>query len=184
MAVLLSQNYKENEMGFSNVEGEAFYQAFYLPQSFSLDSIELWFNDCDVFSGNDFGFRCEIRKAFGPDNLLPINNNPSTYTSWVAHSTIGAGIQVFSFAGEIFSGGIYYFSLNPQERTRGLDINLGTHKGKYLLPMLKSRFGNGYYNYSESLYFTINGVFQGESIKKESYAFNEFVQTEIRDESS
>ncbi len=183
MTILRQQTEHNHNAYFGNMVNMTISQSFFVDMPFTLDSVSVWYTAKGDDPSHDVRVRCEIRKAHGPDNLLDLNGTILDNSAWVEDVNLVVGEVVHTLNGLSYGAGWYWFNIATNRIIVLDNIALGCGQtGTYLEKYLKAKDGSGIYRIDRSLYYKINGTLSGVFPTSNTYAFNQFVITTIRDE--
>lgn len=168
---------------FGNSDNASINQSFYALQKFVLTSVTLRFSSVGSDPVNDVKIRCEIRRAFGNENLLDLTLTPEDTSGWINDENLSIGEKIFTFNNLNFDPGWYWISAVTNRRVNLNNLALSIDKGNvYVGRFIKVKNGSGVYDSNKSLYFKINTASSDSPLTRDTFKFDEYVITTLRDE--
>ena len=151
-------------------------QSLYFKRSFVLRRATPRFGITTIDPSKDVQFRCEMRSAYGEDNLLNINSPSALSSDWITDDILPKEDYCqFQFDGiTVLPSGFYYlcFVCNVQLRFP-IEMSMCSG-GNFLGNLIEVQHGTGIYRSADSLTIKIDGAWQLGSatssiIKEEIY---------------
>ncbi len=181
MTIIKQQSDYNFTANIGPTDKESVNQSLFFERDFTLNSVIVKFDSTNADVERDIKFRCEVRRAFGLDNLLDISRIPHDTSVWYNDEAIPPTEFTFAMNGLELKAGTYFFSIVSNLRvatTALLSIQRG---GSFLGKFIKIEFGSGVYRTDRSLMIKINGSWAETAGTIDEYDLGLFYQTTLRD---
>jgi hypothetical protein len=140
-------------------------QSLYFKRSFVLRRVTPRFSITTIDPAKDVQFRCEVRPAYGEDNLLDTSSSPVISSDWITDDLLPKNDYCqFQFDGvTVLTPGFYYLCFVPNVQLR-FPIEMSMYSGgNFLGNLIEIQYGTGVYRNSDSLTIKVDGEWQSGS---------------------
>ena len=182
MAIIKQQENYNFTANIGPTDRESVNQSLFFERDFTLDSVIVKFDSTNADVERDVKFRCEVRKAVGPDNLLDISRTVHDVSPWYNDEDIPPTEFTFVLNSLELVSGTYFFSIVSNLRVAIATLLSIQRGGTFLGKFIKIEFGSGTYKTDRSLMIKINGSWAETAGTMDEYDLGLFYQTTLRDE--
>jgi len=165
---------------------EIIAQSVYFDRNFILRYVTPRFSIITIDPAKDVRFRCEVREAYGDDNLLDPTSDPVISSEWITDDELVKDSYVqfpFDRVTEIPLGFHYLCFISNITLRFGIEMSIYTG-GSFLGNLIKVKNGVGTYSSTSSLAIQIDGQWQAFSNYLSTLVTETYMTTTIRDETS